>query len=360
MSCSQKLNCRALKLSVLNEHQHIPHKMEQDTVPPPPESEQLPGPSALETLLARHRKELKDLQSRITQKKRNATKKTRRGVNEECERLERDLKEMHEAEVKEITGGLTEEEEEPADELAEKVEECLTVQSTEPPNGAKPAKSAPPPAQPQSHKPNRAKARLARRAAEMEAQVAAAAAEAASQPDRRTVELAALREHCKALGLSEQDILPDGHCLYSAFADQLEWVGLPLDAALDQPLEGEQQKYRHTRVACADYLTKHKPSFEPFLDYDTGEDMDEHIAKVRDTAEWGGQMEVLALAKAYGVVANIVQAGGGIIRMGEGEEGEEGGGGGGSGAGKKQEVWLAYYRHSFGLGEHYNSLRAKR
>ncbi|RPB24564.1 cysteine proteinase [Terfezia boudieri ATCC MYA-4762] len=314
--------------------------MEQNSVPP--------GPSALEALFTRHRKELKDLQSRITQKKKNATKKTRRGVNEECERLERDLKEKHDRDVKEITGSPPEEEE---DEEVQKVE-GLTMQSTGPPNVAK---QASPTAQLQSHKPNRARARLARRAAEMEAQMTAAAAEAANQPDRRTIELAALRERYKTLGLTEQNILPDGHCLYSAFADQLEWIGLPLDAALDQPLDGEQRKYRHTRMACADYLTKHKSSFEPFLDYDAGEDMDGHIAKVRDTAEWGGQMEVLALAKAYGVVANVVQAEGELIRMGEGEDE-----GYGSGVGKKQEVWLAYYRHSFGLGEHYNSLRAKR
>ncbi|KAF8457720.1 hypothetical protein BGX38DRAFT_1086049 [Terfezia claveryi] len=326
--------------------------MEQNSVPP--------GPSALEALFTRHRKELKDLQSRVTQRKKNATKKTRRGVNEECERLERDLKEKHDREMKEVTGSPPEEEEEKEedkevdeeeDEEVQKVE-SLTVQSTGAPNGAK---QAPPTAQLQSHKPNRAKARLARRAAEMEAQMTVAAAEAANQPDRRTIELAALRERYKTLGLTEQNVLPDGHCLYSAFADQLEWIGLPLNAALDQPLDGELRKYRHTRMACADYLTRHKSSFEPFLDYDTGEDMDGHIAKVRDTAEWGGQMEVLALAKAYGVVANVVQAEGGLIRMGEGEDG-----GYGSRAGQKQEVWLAYYRHSFGLGEHYNSLRAKR
>jgi len=329
--------------------------MENNTTPPP-EPERLAGPSALEALLTRHRKELRDLQSRITQKKKNATKKTRRGVIEECERLERDLKEKHGREVAEIVGGPAEgegeKEEMPAEALAEKLQ-SLAVPSTEPSDGAKSSEPTPPSAQPRSHKPSRAKARLARRAAEMEAQMAAAAAEAANQPDRRIVELAALHERCKTLGLTEQDIPPDGHCLYSAFADQLEWVGLRLDAALDQPLDGEQRKYRHTRVACADYLTKHKPSFEPFLD---GGDMDGHIAKVRDTAEWGGQMEVLALAKAYGVVANVVQAEGRVIRMGEEEEEN----GGGTEKKKREEVWLAYYRHSFGLGEHYNSLRAKR
>lgn len=343
--------------------------MEQDSVAPPPTARHDSQLSALDTLLARHRKELKDLQSRVTQKKKNATKKTRRGVNEECERLERDLKEKHEKELRDITGAPAEEvhEEQPesaaVEELAGEVND-LDLKSTEKPNGVKPPVLAPSSStpttstspQPQSHKPNRAKARLARRAAELEAQVAAAAAEAATIPDRRATELAALHARCTTLGLVEQDIPPDGHCLYSAFADQLEWVGLPLDAALDKPSDGEKHKYKLTRQACAGYLTKHKASFEPFLDFDAGEDMDGHIAKVRDTAEWGGQMEVLALAKAYGVVANVVQAEGGVIRMGDEEED----GGAGSGAEKTKEVYLAYYRHRYGLGEHYNSLRAKR
>src|ERR1700761_1940279 len=53
----------------------------------------------MEETLARHRKEKRDLQARITQKKKNATKKTRKGVNDECERLERELAEKHQAEL---------------------------------------------------------------------------------------------------------------------------------------------------------------------------------------------------------------------------------------------------------------------
>lgn len=45
----------------------------------------------LEAIQARHRKEQRDLQSRITSKKKNASKKTRKGVNDECAGLERDL-----------------------------------------------------------------------------------------------------------------------------------------------------------------------------------------------------------------------------------------------------------------------------
>jgi len=48
----------------------------------------------------------------VTQNEGDASKKTRWGVNEDCERLERDLKGKHETEMKEITGGPAEGEEE--------------------------------------------------------------------------------------------------------------------------------------------------------------------------------------------------------------------------------------------------------
>src|ERR1700760_478752 len=58
----------------------------------------------MEELQARHRKEQRDLQSRITQKKKQASKKTRKGVNEECENLEAELKERQRAEVVAFSG----------------------------------------------------------------------------------------------------------------------------------------------------------------------------------------------------------------------------------------------------------------
>ncbi len=53
----------------------------------------------LEQIQARHRKEEKDLQGRITNKKKNATKKNRKGVNDECAELEKQLEEQHRGEL---------------------------------------------------------------------------------------------------------------------------------------------------------------------------------------------------------------------------------------------------------------------
>ena len=61
---------------------------------------------ALEEAQARHRKENKDLQGRITQKKKQATKKTRKGVNDECAELERQLKEAQAAELAALRGDV--------------------------------------------------------------------------------------------------------------------------------------------------------------------------------------------------------------------------------------------------------------
>ena len=59
---------------------------------------------SLEEMQSRHRKEQKDLQSRITQKKKGATKKTRKGINFECEELERQLKQEQEQELATLSG----------------------------------------------------------------------------------------------------------------------------------------------------------------------------------------------------------------------------------------------------------------
>src|ERR1700712_4865751 len=61
----------------------------------------------MEELQTKHRKEQRDLQSRVTQKKKQASKKTRKGVNEECDRLEADLKQQQAEEIAAFNGEPT-------------------------------------------------------------------------------------------------------------------------------------------------------------------------------------------------------------------------------------------------------------
>ncbi|KAK5019580.1 hypothetical protein BJ546DRAFT_121595 [Cryomyces antarcticus] len=315
----------------------------------------------MEELQARHRKEQRDLQSKITQKKRSATKKTRKGVNDECANLERELKERQEQELSEVNGethtnGVTASETDEAAEESETVEidgkgTSGTEKSTKnfPIPASTEASQDPDSALP-TRKPNRAKARLARRAAEQDALIAQAAQEAANLPDLREQERAQMLGEFQKRGLREKEIRADGHCLYSAVADQMEQLGLGLKPTIaHKAVEGADPNkislpgYKAVRAAAAEYIVQNADDFAPFLE----EPLDQYVHKVKETGEWGGQLELMALAKTYGVEINVLQGGGRVEKIEPKAKIEDNG----------KKIWLAYYRHGFGLGEHYNSLR---
>lgn len=302
----------------------------------------------VEQAQARHRKELKDLQGRITSKKKNATKKTRKGVNDECAELERALREKQAGEIAALSGEApADAEEQPVDDttedgqdetLAEEAKEKLHVVPAAADTEAQPQGGGGPPGK----KRNRQKERLARRAAEQEAAAVAAEEEASTMTNHRAIESAYMKKKMEAEGLVEQDIAPDGHCLFSAVADQLSTqLSIPLTTA-DKTEASKEPGYKTVRRVAAEYMLAHADDFAPFLEEP---DFAGYAGRIRDTAEWGGQLELMALARAYGVGIRVVQDGR-TEEIGE----EEGGRG---------KVWLAYYRHGYGLGEHYNSLRRK-
>ncbi|OQD65445.1 hypothetical protein PENPOL_c006G08262 [Penicillium polonicum] len=321
----------------------------------------------MDDLLSKHRKEQKDLQGRITQKKKSATKKTRKGINDECERMQRDLSEKQQAEIAQLNGDPTEdlenlslEDDQPADDEDSKQDE-----PTEEPQEAEPtAESTPEPSSASnSRKPNRQKARLARRAAEQAAQSAAAAEEAATQTNYRGNEQEVMDAVFKKLGLKEIEVTPDGHCLYSAVAKQLDESGLGLrpdpsrivlqpatQSRIDTVASPQHDGYRAVRAVTADFIMEHKEDFEAFME----EPLESYTRKIKLTAEWGGQLELQAIARAYGVEINVVQKDGRMEKIESGDndnfdEEEK----------RKRVIWLAYYRHTYGLGEHYNALVKK-
>jgi OTU domain-containing protein 6 len=309
----------------------------------------------MEELQARHRKEQRDLQSRITQKKKNASKKTRKGINEECDALQRELQERQQAELATPShnpivddvqtlhlhdngnetykvGSLDNTKQ---DDSAVGVQEEADFMEI---NRGTPAANFAPTVEAPSKKPNRRKARLARRAAEQEAQAAQAAKEAANLPDLREQELGAMKEHLKRLGLREIIIRPDGHCMYSSVAMQLQVEHLQIIKPDHNP---SVKPYQLVRNTVGDFINNHPDDFAAFLE----EPLDVYVSKIRDTAEWGGQVELQAAARAYDVDINVLQADGRIEKIESGSSTSH------------DPLWLAYYRHSYGLGEHYNALR---
>ncbi|KAK8044303.1 OTU domain-containing protein 2 [Apiospora rasikravindrae] len=311
---------------------------------------------SLETIQARHRKEQRDLQSRITSKKKNATKKTRKGVNDECAQLEQQLKERQQQELAALNGesnDVADDAEAEEQNENEPRQPDLDGETTSGANGiaeqlqqttiSEPAEE---PQQP-GKKRNRQKERLARRAAEQEAAALAAEEEAANMTDHRQIEKTYMLKEFKTHDLAEKEIQPDGHCLFSAVADQLREYSIPLDGGPGG--EGDKAKgelpYRTVRKRATDYMRAHEDDFAPFMEDDFGR----YVARIRDTAEWGGQLELMALARSYGVEIKVVQE----QRTETIDPGELSG----AGEGARKTIWLAYYRHGYGLGEHYNSLR---
>lgn len=302
----------------------------------------------MEELHAKHRQQQKDLQSRITQKKKQATKKTRKGVNDECALLERDLEERQAKESACLIPSPYEDE--PDHILGENTRDLTELNSfshVPAPDESKPQLLTSSAATANGHakKPNRQKARLARRAADQEAAIEKAEEEAANLPNLREEERESMRKAYTSKGFEEYDIKSDGHCLYAAIADQLTSVGIGLRPKLQLDVlntnQNSRSDYLVTRHVAATYISKHPDDFSPFLE----EPLSEYVKTIRETGEWGGHLEILALAKAYGVDINILQGDGKVERIESGD------------TTNRRPLWLAYYRHSYGLGEHYNSLR---
>ncbi|PWY88506.1 cysteine proteinase [Aspergillus heteromorphus CBS 117.55] len=330
----------------------------------------------MEELLAKHRKEQKELQGRITQKKKSATKKTRKGVNDECERWQRDLTDRQQAEIAQLNGesdpvdGLEDlslhepngdaDADDPATANQQQQQPTPTYTPDTTPSQNTPSDDSSQSSGSRAKKPNRQKARLARRAAEQAAQAEIAAQEAAQQTDHRGNEKEVMDGVFKRLQLKEVEINPDGHCLFSAIACQLDEQGIglkpdpkrmvlqgPTQSRVDTVASPKHDGYRAVRAVAADFISDHKEDFEPFME----EPVDRYTRKVKLTAEWGGQLELQAIARAYGVEINVIQGDGRIEKIEPDEtdepSDEEGG---------KRVIWLAYYRHTYGLGEHYNAL----
>lgn len=313
--------------------------------------------SELEELQAKHRKEQRDLQSRITQKKKSSTKKTRKGVVDECDRLQRELLEKQQSEIARLNGepgvpvnGLDnlglEDSLENAEESHDEPAKSLSAADS-PTQGES---TAQPPETSPRKKGNRQKARLARRAAEREAQAEKAADEAANETDHRGNERKIMDGILSRLSLKEIEIEPDGHCLYSAVANQLVESGVGLkpgkkvgEATSQVKNSMKKEGYRDVRAATAEFILANSDDFAPFLE----EPIEKYARNIKLTTEWGGQLELQAIARAYGLHIKVIQGDGRTETFepdaSDGSDGEK-------------TIWLAYYRHSYGLGEHYNAL----
>jgi len=219
-----------------------------------------------------------------------------------------------------------------------------------------------PPAPPaEARKPSRAtKRRQEKAAADAVREAARDAERAAAGAGARGEEQAALAGALAAAGLALVDIAPDGHCLYASLADQLE-----------RATGGDRGGVAGLRALAAATLRDEAARFAPFIEGDessseSGSDdggsdsdgsddsttarVDAYATKVETTAAWGGHPELVALAEGLPAKIRVVRAEGDPLEFLPD---------GGLFASTLPLLTVAYMRHAYGLGEHYNSTRAR-
>jgi OTU domain-containing protein 6 len=140
----------------------------------------------------------------------------------------------------------------------------------------------------------------------------------------------------------------DGHCLYSAVADQLALLSI---------LPPEQASHVTTRLAASTYIWNHPHDFLPFLPEESPgaavgpmspQSFEQYCAKIRDTSVWGGEPEILALSRAFNVPIHVVQWGSPPVVVHnptgapiEGDVMDK----------SRKVVRISYHRRMYGLGE---------
>ncbi|XP_071536845.1 deubiquitinase OTUD6B-like isoform X2 [Panulirus ornatus] len=285
-------------------------------------------------LLARHRKEKKELQAHIQQLKKsvNKDKKKKKELLDEITRLEQELKNRHQEEL----AALKSCEEEVAA-VSNGVDSMnLPEEGSGEPEEASNDTGATQPEEEQGsgRKISKAEKRRQKKAeANREREARIREGEANNKYSARNIEAEKLKKLLRERKLKMHEIKPDGNCMYAAIAHQM----------------GGDTTVRWLRSQAGQFIRSNHEDFAPFItDPSTGElltpeQFAEYCSKIENTPVWGGQPELRALSQVMQRKIEVLQAEGSPIVFGEE-------------CTDKKAILLAYYRHYYGLGEHYNSV----
>ena len=257
--------------------------------------DQLPIEETRDALIQRHKKEQKDLIATITGLKKQATKKTRKNVLQKCQELQDNLNQKQQDELKKFdgSGDVIDDDEGEEEMTPEKLLEQMSLDNKPQEELTTTSTTSNEP----KKKRNRQKERLERRKQEIEKIKQEAIKESANSIDYRKLEQESMEKILSMNNLQLYEIKPDGHCLFASIQDQLS--------------------------------IHHNKSIE--------------IQELKSTAMWGSDMEILALANIFNCPIIVYMAGSSELKINP--------------DGELKELNLGYFKHSYGLGEHYNSLR---
>jgi len=136
-------------------------------------------------------------------------------------------------------------------------------------------------------------------------------------------ELEKFRLQLAEYGLRILEVGGDGNCLFRAIGDQLEGN------------QGAHKKYRQDAI---EYMLQNREDFEPFVEDD--ETFDDYIQEIEKDGEWGGNLELQALAMKYQFNAIVHQFNAPVFALANFDPNYV------------RTIHLSYH-----MGEHYNSVR---
>lgn len=279
-----------------------------------------------EDLLSRHKKERKELQAKVQALKKSASKgdkKKKKEVLEEIVRLENDLDKRHAEEIAQVENTTTTEVKasEPDANQNEVVEPSATDEKT--------------------GRVSRAQKRREKKANEEKSREAEILAqEELNKTGPRVIELNTIKKILTKRGLMIHPIASDGNCLYNAIRNQLQVTGRFVDDV------------QTLRNKTADYVQQNKDSLIFYMtNPDTGDclndaEFEKYCSDLRNTAAWGGQIEISALSQILKVPIEVIQATGPPTIQGDDKF-------------KGPNLIITYHRNMYSLGEHYNSTTNK-
>ncbi|XP_078123246.1 deubiquitinase OTUD6B isoform X2 [Sander vitreus] len=219
-----------------------------------------------EQLAKKHRKEKKDMQAKI-QSMKNAIpkndKKRRKQMTEEISKIEADLSQKHEEELRQLKSTNDTEDKKAAEEK------------------------------------------------ERESRIAEA--EVQNLQGVRHQEGLKLAQKLAQQQLQIKEISSDGHCMYRAIEDQLAQRSKP----------GLILGVKELRSRTAEYMRGHADDFLPFLtnpntgDMYTADEFEKYCSDAEHTAAWGGQLELRALTQVLQLPMAVIQADSPTIKIGE-------------------------------------------
>lgn len=301
-----------------------------------PEGEQ----ESRDEMLSRHRKELSQLQNKETELKKAAAKGSKaeqkakkKQVEEEISGLSTKLKERHAEELASL--GYIETNGNVKGNIDNLVKAIAGVSVASQSEHSKPSKSL-------KRREKRAQQEAAREQRIQEEQQ--------NIVSDRMIENEKLEKKLEPLGLTVNEIKPDGHCLYRAVENQLALL-----SGGSSPYT-----YQELREIIAAYMRAHASEFLPFFlsentvegntEKSVAEKFENYCKEVESTAAWGGQLELGALSHCLKRHIKIFSGSFPDVEMGKEYQSD-----GGSGL-SNPTIMLSYHRHAYGLGEHYNSV----